>query len=198
MTTAIYVRVSTASQNEEGQRREIQKWLMGNGMLSNNQCAWWYVDKESGDTLARPQFERLQQDIFDGQVKTVVVWKLDRLSRSLKDGINTLCDWCERGIRLVSVTQQLDFNGAAGKLIASVLFAVAAMEQETRRERQAAGIAAAKERGGVYTGRPAGATKAGIDPLRAVQLREQGLTQSEIAKSLGVSVSSVQRYLKAG
>lgn len=194
MFTAIYVRVSTASQNEAGQRREIQKWLDGNG-FSSLRCAW-YVDKESGDTLARHQFERLQQDIFAGQVTTVVVWKLDRLSRSLKDGINTLCDWCERGIRLVSVTQQLDFNGITGKLIASVLFAVAEMEQSTRRERQAAGIDAAKERG-IYTGRPKGATKSGIDPQRAVQLRQQGLKQDEIAKSLGVSVSSVRRYLKA-
>lgn len=191
MTVAVYIRVSTASQNEAGQRREIQRWLDGNGVTN----AVWYVDKESGDNLDRPQFERLQQAIFHGQAKTVVVWKLDRLSRSLKDGIDTLCDWCDKGIRVVSVTQQIDFNGAAGKLIASVLFAVAEMEQETRRERQAAGIAAAKERG-VYCGRRKGATKAGVDTQRALQLREQGLTHAEIAKSLGVSVSSVRRYLK--
>ena len=101
----------------------------------------------------------------------------------------------ERGLRLVSVTQQLDFNGAAGKLIASVLFAVAEMEQETRRERQAAGIAVAKSRG-KYRGRKAGSTKG--KPARAVRLREQGLADSEIASALGVSRRSVQRYLAAG
>jgi len=192
MTTAVYVRVSTAGQNEAGQRREIQRWLTGNGILD----VIWFVDKESGNTLARPAFEKLQRDIFDGKVKTVVVWKLDRLSRSLRDGINTICEWCEKGIRVVSVTQQIDFNGAVGKLIAAVLFAVAQMETETRRERQAVGIAAAKERG-VYKGRKKGAVKFGVDTDRAVQLRQQGLTYEEIARALGVSVSSTRRYLKA-
>jgi len=192
MDTAIYVRVSTASQNERGQRREIQRWIDGNGISRHR----WYIDKESGDTLNRPEFERLQRNIFNGEVKTVVVWKLDRLSRSLKDGIDTLCDWCDLGIRVVSVTQQIDFNGVTGKLIASVLFAVAEMEQETRRERQAAGIAAAKALG-VYTGRPKGAVKAGVNPGRAIQLKKRGLTQPEISQAMGVSVSSVRRYLKA-
>lgn len=193
MSTAVYVRVSTASQNEEGQSREISKWLDGNSI--DRRKLRWYIDKESGDTLDRPQFEKLQRDIFNGLVKTVVVYKLDRLSRSLRDGIDTLCDWLARGVRLVSVTQQLDFSGPAGKMIAAVLFAVAEMEQSTRRERQAAGIAAAKERG-AYPGRKKGAVKAGIDPARAVQLRSQGLTQEEIANALGVSLSSARRYLK--
>ena len=193
--TAVYIRVSTVGQNEEGQKKEIEKWLDGNSVDRRN--VKWFVDKESGDTLDRPHFERLQADIFNGLVSTVVVWKLDRLSRSLKDGINTICELCDKGIRLVSVTQMIDFNGAAGKLIASVLFAVAEMEQETRRERQAAGIAAAKERG-VYTGRPKGATKAGVDTTRVAELRENGLTQAEIAQAIGVSVSSVRRYLKQG
>ena len=191
MSTAVYIRVSTVGQNESGQRREIQRWLTGNGL----QDAVWFVDKESGDTLARPAFEKLQRDIFDGKVKTVVCWKLDRLSRSLKDGINTLCEWCDKGIRVVSVTQMIDFNGAVGKLIAAVLFAVAQMEQETRRERQAVGIAAAKERG-IYKGRKKGAIKSGVDLDRVAELRENGLTFSEIAQALGVSVSSVRRYLR--
>ena len=154
-TTAAYIRVSTAGQNSAGQRREITRWLKGNGIDDVR----WFVDKETGDNLDRKAFQRLQEAIFNGEVKTVVCWKLDRLSRSLRDGINTLCDWCDRGLRVVSVTQQIDFNGTVGKMIASVLFAVAEMEQETRRERQAAGIEAAKERG-VYQGRKPGSTKA--------------------------------------
>lgn len=193
MTVAIYVRVSTASQNEAGQRREIMKWLAGNGVDKGS--VHWYVDKESGDTLNRPNFEQLQKDVFAGVVKTIVVYKLDRISRSLRDGIGTLCDWCERGIRVVSVTQQIDFTGTVGKLIASVLFAVAQMEQETRRERQNAGIAAAKERG-IYTGRKPGAVKAGVNPDEAIKLREKGLSKPQIARAMGVSVSSVDRYLR--
>jgi DNA invertase Pin-like site-specific DNA recombinase len=194
MTTAVYVRVSTASQNEDGQRREIQKWLSGNGIDPTN--VLWLTDKETGDNLNRPAFERLQKKVFDGQIGTIVVYKLDRISRSLRDGINVLCNWCERGIRVVSTSQQIDFSGTIGKLIASVLFAVAELEQQTRRERQAAGIAVAKERGR-YLGRPRGATKFGVDTRRASQLRSQGLTHAEIAQALGVSVSSVRRYLKA-
>jgi DNA invertase Pin-like site-specific DNA recombinase len=191
--TAVYIRVSTASQNEAGQKKEIERWLDGNSVDRRN--VKWYLDKSTGDNLNRPEFERLQKDIFNGLVKSVVVYKLDRLSRSLRDGINTLTDWLEKGIRLVSTTQQLDFAGVTGKLIAAVLLAIAEMEQQTRRERQAAGIAVAKSNG-IYKGRKKGATKAGIDTARAAQLREQGLTFSEIAAALKVSVSSVRRYLR--
>lgn len=188
--TAVYIRVSTASQKEASQRAEIERWLASQGLSG----AVWYVDKKSGDNLRRPAFDRLQTAVFAGDVRMVVVYKLDRISRSLVDGINTLVDWCQRGIRVVSVTQQLDFNGAAGQLIASVLFAVAEMEQEMRRERQAAGIAAAKKRG-VYLGREPGTTKA--KPERALQLRKKGLKDKEIAQAMGVSLRTVQRYLRA-
>ena len=129
----IYVRCSTVGQNEAGQRREIQRWLGGHGISQSN--VRWYVDKSSGDSLNRPGFGKLQRDVFRGEVRMVVVWKLDRLSRSLRDGINVLAGWCDRGIRIVSVTQQLDFAGAMGKMLAAVLLGVAEMEQETRRER---------------------------------------------------------------
>jgi DNA invertase Pin-like site-specific DNA recombinase len=188
MTTACYLRISTVGQNEAGQRAEIERWLAGHGV----QDARWYLDKETGDNLDRSDFARLQADVFSGEVKTVVVWKLDRLSRSLQDGINTLCDWLGRGVRLVSVTQQLDFAGPTGKLIASVLFAVAEMEQQTRRERQAAGIAVAK-RQGRYRGRKPGTLKA--DAKRASTLRKRGLKDAEIAQALGVTRRTVQRYL---
>ena len=187
---AVYIRVSTVGQNIDGQQREIQRWLDGNNIDADS--VRWFIDKSSGDDLQRPAFEELQASVFNGEVETIVVWKLDRLSRTIRDGINTLGDWCDRGLRVVSVTQQLDFSGAVGKLIASVLFAVAEMEQETRRERQAAGIAAARERG-VYKGRQHGTTKG--NPSRALELCRQGLSMSEIASALGVSARTARRYL---
>jgi DNA invertase Pin-like site-specific DNA recombinase len=191
MSVAVYVRVSSAGQNEAGQRAEIERWLKGNGIPPDDVV--WYVDKKTGDHLQRRGFERLQSAIFAGDVGTVVCYKLDRLSRSLRDGINTLAEWCEKGIRVVSTSQQLDFHGSVGQLLAAVLFAVAQMEQETRRERQRAGIDVAKSNG-KYRGRKNGTTKA--KPQRAVELRSRGLTNVEIATALGVSRRSVQRYLK--
>ena len=117
MTVACYVRVSTRRQNDDGQRAEIQKWLDANGI--DPKKVTWYADKESGTTMKRPEFDRLQADIFHGRVKTVVLWKLDRLSRRLKDGITTLADWSERNLRVVVTTQQLDFNGSVGRMIAA-------------------------------------------------------------------------------
>jgi len=96
----------------------------------------------------------------------------------MREGINTLSRWCECGVRVVSVTQQIDLSGTVGHLVAGVLFAVAQIELEHVRERQAAGIALAKQRG-VYKGRKRGATKA--KPERARELRGKGMTLPEIA-----------------
>jgi DNA invertase Pin-like site-specific DNA recombinase len=190
MTTAVYIRTSTIEQNEASQVREIKRWLAGNGIEVPKSL--WFVDKETGDNLDRPAFKRLQSAVFNGEVKCIVCWRLDRLSRKLRDGINTLADWLDKGVRLVSTTQQLDFSGLTGQLVASVLFAVAQMEQQTRRERQAAGIAAAKERK-VYKGRKPGAVK--VDPARVLALHNKGLSIPEIKTALSCSRASVYRAL---
>jgi DNA invertase Pin-like site-specific DNA recombinase len=95
----------------------------------------------------------------------------------------------EPGLRVVSITPQIDFNGTLGKMLAAVLLGVAEVEQETRRERQAVGIAVAKKRG-VYLGRKPGTSK-------AKNLRAKGLKDHEIATALGVSRRTIQRYLRS-
>src|SRR5262252_1263290 len=178
---ACYCRVSSRRQTHESQKAEIQRWLRQNRIRARRVV--WFEDTETGRSLKRPAFERLQRVIFTGKVEMVVVWKLDRLSRRQRDGINLLADWCERGVRVVAVTQQIDLSGAVGRMVASVLFGLAEIESEYRRERQAAGIAVAKERG-VYRGRQRGTTKA--LPRRAEELRGRGLTVQEIATALDV------------
>ena len=100
----------------------------------------------------------MQDAIFAGEIETVVVWKLDRLAGNLKEGVNVLADWCQRGVRVIAITQQLDLSGPVGNLIASLLFGIAEIELQHSKERQAIGIALAKKRG-VYTGRRLGTTR---------------------------------------
>jgi DNA invertase Pin-like site-specific DNA recombinase len=189
---AVYIRVSTVGQNLSGQRAEIESWLAGNAAGRDVQ---WFTDKATGNNLKRPGFQKLEQAIFNGEVDTVVIYKLDRLSRQLREGLNILCDWCDKGLRIVAVTQQIDFNGSVGKMMAAVLLGIAEMEQQTRKERQAAGIKAAKK-AGKYEGRKAGTFKA--DVTRAVELKQNGHPVSEIANLLKVSRPTVYNYLKAG
>lgn len=69
----------------------------------------------------------------------------------MREGVNALTDWCERGVRVVSVTQQVDLSGTIGHLVAGVLFAIAEIELQHSRAQQTAGIAVAKQKG-IYTG----------------------------------------------
>ncbi len=155
----------------------------------------WFEDTDTGATLTRSGLIHLQEAIFAGTVKMVVVWKLDRIARSMREGINTLSRWCELGVRVVSVTQQIDLSGTVGHLVAGVLFAIAEIELQHVKERQAVGIALAKQRG-VYKGRKPGATKA--YPKRAREFRDKGMTLPEIAQALNVDKRTVSRYLKRG
>jgi DNA invertase Pin-like site-specific DNA recombinase len=191
MSTAVYIRVSSPKgQKTDSQRAELEAWLKRH----HYQSVQWFEDHESGTTMQREAFQRVQAAIFAGTITTVVVWKLDRLVRSLKEGVNVLADWCQRGVRVISVTQQIDLSGPVGHLIASLLFGIAEIELQHAKERQAAGIAVAKQRG-VYTGRQQGTTKAA--PARARALRAQGLTVREIAQALGVKERTAYYYLQA-
>jgi DNA invertase Pin-like site-specific DNA recombinase len=192
MTTAVYIRVSSPKgQKTDSQRAELEAWLKRQRIKS----ARWFEDRESAATLRRAAFQKLQAAIFAGQIDTVVVWKLDRLARSLKEGINVLADWCQRGVRVIAITQQIDLGGAVGNLIASLLFGIAEIELQHSKERQAISIALAKKRG-VYTGRRQGTTKA--TPARAWTLRKQKLTIAEIAQALGIKERTVYNYLSNG
>lgn len=192
MTIAAYIRVSTKGQKHDSQKAEIIAWLEAHG--HDPQAVQWFEDTDTGADFTRSGLNALHEAIFAGTVKTVIVWKLDRIGRTMKDGINTLTGWCDTGVRVVSVTQQIDLSGAVGRMVAAVLFGIAEIELQHIKERQAAGISAAKIKG-IYTGRKSGTTKA--QPQRAQELWAQGLQIDEIATALDTSTRTVQRYLRA-
>jgi DNA invertase Pin-like site-specific DNA recombinase len=192
MTIAVYIRVSSPKgQKTDSQRAEVEAWINRRRIKR----ARWFEDRDSATNLQRDAFKKLQDAIFAGEIDTVVVWKLDRLARNLKEGVNVLADWCQRDVRVIAIAQQIDLSGPVGNLIASLLFGIAEIELQHSKERQAIGIALAKKRG-VYTGRRLGTTKA--MPARARALRKQKLTIPEIAQALGVKQRTVYNYLSSG
>lgn len=187
---AVYLRVSTDDQSHESQRLEVDRWLAREGFDSAK--VRWYVDVETGRTLHRVELRRLRADLAEGRVRAVVVYKLDRISRNMLDGMALLTEWLEAGVRVASVTEPIELSGAVGKIVAAVLLGFAEIEWSARRERQRAGIEVAKSKG-AYKGRQPGTLKA--SPSRAAELRAQGLTLPEVARALGVSRATAARYL---
>jgi DNA invertase Pin-like site-specific DNA recombinase len=186
---AAYIRVSTYDQKTESQREEIARWLKNHGI--DPESIQWFEDKETGKTLHRPAFLDLQRGVFDGKMKTVLVWKLDRLSRNMLDGITTMRIWLNQGIGIISITQHLDLTGPTGLLTADILFAIAEFQLSTMKENQAAGIAAAKARG-VYKGRKKGTRK--LKPEKIAELLKT-LTVTQIAKLHDVTERTVYNAL---
>jgi len=194
MTTAVYLRVSSKSQTVASQRREIQAYLDGHGIDD----ARWYVDEGvSGKDLKRPALQELNKAIFNGQVDTVVLYKLDRLARSIVDGVTLLHDWiAKHGVRVVITTMQIDLTGALGQTVAALLLGLAQMEREHIRERQAAGIETAKSNGKRWGGRRKGVRNRSTPARKILRLYDMGIGITEIANLCGVSPTTVRNVIK--
>ena len=150
MSTAVYLRVSSKSQRVRSQRHEIERYFAANGVTD----ARWFIDHGViGAVMERPALDALKRAIFTGEVDTVVIYALDRLARNALEGLNLIGDWLKRGVRLVVITMQMDFSGEVGQMIASLLLHIAQMERTRIRERQAAGIQAARASGKRWGGR---------------------------------------------
>jgi DNA invertase Pin-like site-specific DNA recombinase len=188
---AVYLRVSSRTQKVASQKREVQRYLDGHGIAD---ARWFVDDGYSGKDLDRPAMQDLNRAIFHHEVDTVVLFKLDRLARTIFDGVMTLHHWiAEHGVRVVITSTQIDLSGALGQTVAALLLGLAQMEREAIRERQAAGIAAARANGKTWGGRKRGSYK--VDPARVRELAAKGLGKGEMATALGVSRRTVSRML---
>jgi DNA invertase Pin-like site-specific DNA recombinase len=176
-----YARVSTADQNPDLQVDE----------LTAAGCHRIFVEHATGVRAERLQLGQALDHLRSGD--TFVVWRLDRLARSLRDLIDVVTTLEERGVGFRSLHERVDTTSPGGRLVFHLFGALAEFERDLIRERSLAGLAAARARGR-NGGRPTVMTPAKI--TRACELYEQrDLTVVEIAKTLGVSRASVYRHL---
>ncbi len=192
--TAIYLRVSSRSQDTHSQEPDLKRWAEAQ---PKDQPARWYRDKFTGKTMDRPGFNRLLADVEAGKVARVVVWRLDRLGRTAKGLTALFEDLLARGVDLVSLKDGLDLETPAGRLMANVLASVAAYETEVRAERIMAGQAAAREAGRSWGGSAKGRRlKVTAEQEGLVhRLKAEGEGVSAMARATGLSRPTIYRVL---
>ena len=185
---ALYARVSTDRQDTEAQIQKLLEYIERRGWTLYKT----YQDEGySGVSTKRPGFSEMRSDAHRRKFDVLLVWKLDRLSRSLKDLITTLEDLGSLGIDFVSFTNDIDTSTPSGKLLFHVIGAVAEFERELIRERVKAGLENARRKN-KRLGRP---------PLsenllaQARDLRSQGLSFYKIARQLGLTESTIRKRL---
>ena len=179
-TSVGYARVSTLDQNPELQL----------DALKTNGCAKLFVERASGAKEERPQLLAALDYLRPGD--TLVVWKLDRLARSMKQLIETVDELKARGIGFRSLTEAIDATTAAGELFFHIFGALAQFERSVIRERTNAGLKAALARGRKGGRRP----KVKPDDIRAALalLQDPQISVRGAAKRLGLSVSTLYRH----
>jgi DNA invertase Pin-like site-specific DNA recombinase len=178
-----YARVSTQDQNPALQREA----------LAEAGCDKLFEEKASGAQRDRPQLMAALDYMREGD--TLVVWKLDRLARSLKQLIETVEMLDERKIGFRSLTEAIDTTTSGGKLIFHIFAALAEFERGVIRERTLAGLASARARGRLG-GRPPALTDADIAQAKAM-LADPEITVKQVAERMGVSVSTLYKHLPA-
>lgn len=183
-TCAIYARVSTDEQDLTPQLVECRRFA---------EFRKWEVRDEytdhgvSGKKATRPALERLMDAVRKGRIRRVLVWKLDRFGRNAGHFSQAIEEFDRLGVEFVSVTENLETRTPMGRLVMTILAAVAQMERENIVERTKAGIAHAR-RQGKRLGRPKACS-----PGEVARLLEEGLGPSEIARRLKVGRATVAR-----
>jgi len=192
MRVAIYARVSTSNNGQDPtmQTRELREYAERRGWT----VAGEYVDIGiSGTKEKRPELDRLMQDAHRRRFDCVVVWKFDRFARSVSHLLRALETFKALGIEFVSFSEQMDTSTPAGKMVFTVLGAVAELERSLIVERVKSGLRNARAKG-KHLGRP----RVVIDAHRIATLRTQGLGWKRIARELGCGVSTVLRAAEEG
>jgi DNA invertase Pin-like site-specific DNA recombinase len=177
-----YARVSTHNQNLDLQLDELKK----------AGCEKVYQEQVSGMKEKREELTKLKEQLRAGDI--VVVWKLDRLGRSLKDLVQTVKDFEDMGVGLKSLTESIDTTSNTGKLIFHIFASLAEFERELIRERTFAGLSSARARGRIG-GRPKKITPEKIIQMKAMH-KDTKIEISEMCKTFGIARNTLYKYLE--
>ena len=177
-----YARVSTQDQDLRLQYDALQQ----------ARCDKIYEDKASGVKASREGLKLALEMLREGDC--LVVWKLDRLGRSVKDLVAIVCDLEQRGVHFKSLTDQIDTSTTAGRFFFHVMASLAQMERDLTVERTRAGLDAARRQGRT------GGRKRKMDDSKisaAKRLLDDGISPREVAQNLEVSIPTLYRWLPA-
>ncbi len=177
-----YARVSTQDQSLELQRQALTK----------AGCQKIFEDHTSGIQLERAGLAKLREILREGDV--LVVWKLDRLGRSVKQLVDLTAELHQQGIEFKSLTDSIDTSTPSGRFFFHVMASLAEMERELIVERTRAGLEVAKQLGR-RGGRKPKMTSSKIESAK--KLLASGVPHKDVASNLGVSVPTLYRWLPA-
>lgn len=190
MRAAIYARVSTSNHGQDVgmQTRELRQFCEARGW----QIAGEYLDEGfSGAKDSRPELNRLMADAHRRKFDAVVCWKFDRFARSVSHLLRALETFQSLGVAFVSLSEQVDTTTPTGRMVFTVLGAVAELERSLIAERVRAGLRNARAKG-KRLGRP----RIIVDTAKIARLRASGASWPKIARELGLSVGTVYATCK--
>jgi DNA invertase Pin-like site-specific DNA recombinase len=198
---AIYLRVSSNQQDTRSQEADLKAWAAR--QESEGGTVVWYRDKSTGTNFDRKGWHQLEADLNSGKITRLAVWRLDRLGRTAGETIQLLDNLEKGGIGFLSLRDGFDPSTPSGRLQRNILASVAQFETEVRKERQLAGIAAARD---ANDGRcPWGGRKQGVritltteKEALACKLKSEGHPVAAIARNLGIARKTVYVALKRG
>lgn len=188
---ALYARVSTTNHGQDVtvQTRELEQFFKARGW----QMVDAYIDAGvSGAKDSRPELNRLMADAHRRRFDVVAVWRFDRFARSVSHLLRALETFNALGIAFVSLSEQMDTTTPTGKMIFTVLGAVAELERSLIVERVKAGL-----RNAVSKGKRLGRPRKILDASQIARLRSSGLGWKKISRELGVGVSTVLRVAQS-
>jgi len=179
-----YARISTNDQNFDLQIDALTK----------HGCKRFYKDTVSGAKSKRPGLDEMLKEARPKDI--IVIWKLDRLGRSLKHLVDLVAELNERDIGLRSLNDPIDTTTAQGRLVFNIFASLAEFEREIIRERTNAGLAAARARGRTGGRKPGLSEDAKRKARIAQSYYEEGMAVNQITKSIGISKATLYRYLR--